>query len=164
MCNGKPPKGIIPAKLFANYQYFQHSAKTDLLVSKEPNDEKFKKVENTSNSSTMYSNIKIIGGPHMHHDINSGPPPLAPMDDSAISYTKLKNATCKSRSPSTSIANNIMPTIYSRQNTPPSHQSRIKQEFDSHNVKLEGNMDNQSMNSNSNPSISKKTTSTNRKQ
>eukprot|EP01084_Bolivina_argentea_P240396 403884_1 len=83
VCNGKPPKGIIPAKLFANYQYFQHSAKTELLVQRDPNDEKFKKVENTNNSSTMYSNIKLI------QDIGpmGGPPPLAPMESSS----KIKN-------------------------------------------------------------------------
>merc|ERR1712228_21900 len=77
VCNGKPPKGIIPGKLYSNYQYFQHSAKTDLLVSKKPNDEKFKKVPNTSDRSTMYSNIQIVANMN-----NGGPPPLVPMNDS----------------------------------------------------------------------------------
>ena len=70
VCNGKPPKGIIPGHLFTGYQWIQHGAKVDLLQLQNPADSKFKKVPNTMDNSTMYSNIQLVG---------SGPPPLAPM-------------------------------------------------------------------------------------
>ena len=78
VCNGKPPKGIIPAKLCADYQWIQHGANVDLLVRNNPNDDKFKKVPNTLDNSTMYSDIQLV---------QNGPPPLAPM--------KSENPKCK---------------------------------------------------------------------
>ena len=74
VCNGKPPKGIIPAHLVAGYQYFQHSKgqSAKLLV---PRDSTAPAVSDYA--STMLSDVKLLGGAAAA--IDRGPPPLAPI-------------------------------------------------------------------------------------